>query len=180
MSYGKILGRLVITRRGKPRTEGTKSGECVPCHVQIKQGEVHFALLKTVMSKKKGKLFWTTRRFHIDCFTNWSSYIVDNFPEVEKKAKAKRYGNRPRPILSKLDPYELVERMAMVKRRGYLMRRLLANPQYEQKVREEVESEVKELALKIDTIAPSKRFATKKRVRITKAYKETTGSFPNV
>ena len=175
MSYGKILGRLVVTRRGKPRDPNSKSGQCVPCHEQIKQGELHMVLLKTVKTKKK-KIFWTTRRFHLNCLTDWLAHQLENFPEVEKKAKAKRYGNRPRPVLANCSAEDLVERTVMMKRRSYLFNRLFRNPQYDEVTRTDIEVEIKDLASKIDAIEPSRRFGTKKRKARYEQYVEQGGT----
>lgn len=178
MSYGKVMGRLVIARRGKPR-KGTISGNCRWCKKPVEQNTVHLLLLRTIAIKKTGKIVWTTRRFHTHCFPDWLNLAISNLPEVEAKA-AKRRTGRPRIILSVLSAEELVTRNVMQKRRSYLINRLLRNPQYNQETREEVEEEIRCLALSIDAIAPSNRFATKKRKARSEHYHSVTQTTPDL
>lgn len=178
-SYGKILGRLVVVRRGKSR-KGTKSGNCVGCGLPVVEGTAHFVLMRSWKPKPdpSKKPLWFTRRFHFPCFPKWLEPAEEWLIENERKANAKRTG-RPRAVLSKLGPEQLVERLRMIKRRGYLIRRLLGHPQYDQETREGIELEVRTLAKEIDAIEPSRRFATRKRAESVKAYQEVTGSPPD-
>lgn len=176
MSYGKILGRLVVTRRGTPR-KGTRSGECVYCKVVVCSGEVHPLLLRTVKSKKTSKLFWVTRRFHIECFPKWLDSIYGKLPEMEAKSRAGRAAHRPRPVLSRLNAGELVRRNQMVKRRSYLINRILAEPfMYKvHKKKEDLELEIKYLSWEVHKLAPGINFLTEKRKVAYHKYLEEGG-----
>lgn len=173
MAYGKVLGRLSIVRRGKPR-KTTKSGDCIRCKLPVVEGTAHFILQRTV-KLKTGKIVWTTKRLHQPCFPLWLKHAEEWLIVNEKKANARRTG-RPRAVLSILSAEDLVARNKMQKRRSYLFNRILRNPQYDEEIKEEVKLEIKELAMKIDEIAPSRRFATKKRVARSVEYAAQSGS----
>ncbi|KKM00797.1 hypothetical protein LCGC14_1800840 [marine sediment metagenome] len=162
MSYGKILGRLVVTRRGTPR-KTTRSGQCVYCNVRVDKGEVHPILLRSVKSKKSGTMFWITRRFHMVCFPKWMATIYKRLPEMEALAMERRGQHRQRPVLSKIeDPEKLIGRRKMVKRRSYLINRILKERPPKDK-KEDLESQIRELGWYIHQIVPGLNFATEKR-----------------
>ena len=177
MAYGKVLGRLSIVRRGKPR-KSTKSGNCIHCKLPVTEGTAHFTLQRTV-KLKTGKIVWTTKRLHQPCFPLWLTHAEEWLIENEKRAASRRTG-RPRAILSILSAEDLVARNKMQKRRSHLLNRILRNPQYDRKTKEEIELEIRELAIKIDKITPSIRFATKKRDARAAEYKAQTGGMINV
>jgi hypothetical protein len=177
MAYGKVLGRLSIIRRGKPRKD-TRSGNCVHCKLPVTEGTVHFILQRTVKLKTT-QIVWITKRLHQPCFPLWLEHAEEWLIENEKKAASKRTG-RPRVILSNLSAEDLVARNKMLKRQSHCLNRLLQNPQYDQETKEEIESEIKELTAKINEIAPCHYFGTKKRKERSLSYKRATGSMPNV
>ena len=126
------------------------------------------------INEKTGKQPWFTRRLHMACIMSFLEWQEGQFPEMEAKAKAARK-IRPRPILSKLSSEELVGRNKMVKRRSYLINRLLANPQYPQEKADRIKAEVNDLASRIDEIAVGIRYGTRKRKALTYAYRDSTG-----
>lgn len=176
MSYGKILGRLIVARRGKPR-RGSKSGNCITCRLPVVEGSIHIVLVRSMAKKdeKTGKQPWFTRRFHMSCIQGWLDWQVEQFPEMETKAKAAR-SIRSRPILSRIeDPVKLASRNKMVKRRSYLINCILAQPNASPRKKEDIESEVRSLGYRIYQIAPGLNFATKKRGQLYVDYLEKGG-----
>jgi hypothetical protein len=172
-----ILGRLVVSKKQRNRSKKEDAGKCRACKEPLPPGEY------VVSIKKKVKEFWTTRQFHLSCFSGWVEYMVGYVQYRDTRRRQEGRAARgstsvPRVMMT----MELVQqRTAMLKRRSYLLRVLyglkaelkVMDPEDPRwlKIAQSFKSTIREredLAMVIDSIASYKPFQTDKtRIRFT-------------
>lgn len=149
------LGMLNLSRKNRAGT-----AVCKTCNEAINPGSLQFVIVRK-FAKNKGSVY-AYERIHLNCVRVWAESMLKVYHKKECARVEKMGGPKARPATGALTPTQLIDRTAMMKRRSYLINRVLTE-HITGLARVAMMGEVSALKATIDSIAPYNPFATKKR-----------------